>query len=174
MQIILRFITNSAPQASLDGLPDNILLAIMGLLGVHSLINLSRVSRRFHHLHGDESIWSDVDLTHTSLGRRLDARKLKKVIHTYLPSSLWRIKLSSNSQSISSKNAIVTEALLNDLFTLCPMIETITLHRCDLTNVSPTPNPTISGTSIVLPFCKATKHVLVLSTTHLEPFKGAQ
>ena len=159
MQIILRFITNSAPQASLDGLPDNILLAIMGLLDVHSLINLSRVSRRFHHLHGDESIWSDVDLTHTSLGRRLDARKLKKVIHTYLPSSLWRIKLSSNSQSISSKNAIVTEALLNDLFTLCPMIETITLHRCDLTNVSPTPNPTIFGTSIVLPFCKATKHM---------------
>ena len=110
----------------------------MGLLDVHSLITLSRVSRRFHHLHGDESIWSDVDLTLRSLGRRLDTRKLKKIIHTYLPSSLWRINLSSNSQSISSKNAIVTEALLNDLFTRCPTIETLTLQRCDLTNVSPT------------------------------------
>lgn len=127
----------------------------MGLLDIHSLISLSRVSRRFHHLHGDESIWSDVDLTHRSLGKRLDARKLKKIIHTYLPSSLWRIKLSSNSQSISSKNAIVTEALLNDLFTRCPTIETIILHRCDLTNVSPAPNPTKVGTSIVSPLCKA-------------------
>ena len=111
----------------------------MGLLDVHSLISLSRVSRRLHHLHGDESIWSDVDLlTLRSLGRRLDTRKLKKIIHTYLPSSLWRIKLSSNSQSISSKNALVTEALLNDLFTRCPTIEALTLQGCDLTNVSPT------------------------------------
>ena len=109
----------------------------MNLLDVHSLISISRVSRRFHHLHGDEFIWSDVDLTDKSLGARLDARKLKKIIHTYLPSSLWRIKLSSNSQSISSKNPVVTEALLNDLFIRCPTIRIIVLHRCDLTNVRP-------------------------------------
>jgi hypothetical protein len=35
----------------------------------------------------------------------------------------------------------VTEALLNDLFTRCPTIEILILHRCDLTNVSPTPSP---------------------------------
>ena len=136
----------------------------MGLLDVHSLINLSRVSRRFHYLHGDESIWSDVDLTNKSLGRRLDTRKLKKIIHTYLPSSLWRIKLSSNSQSISSKNPIVTEALLNDLFTRCPTIETIFLHTCDLTNVSPPSQSVIVSLSSCIKGC--TNHVSVLLPTY--------
>lgn len=122
-----------APEASLCGLPDNILLSVMQLLDVHSLICLSRVCRRFHHLHRDDFIWSDVDLTLESLRTpRLDVRKLKKIVHTYLPPSLRSIKLSSNRQS---KNPIVTEALLNDLFTQCPNITTIALYCCVLNDV---------------------------------------
>lgn len=122
-----------APEATLCGLPDNILLVVMGLLDVHSLISLSRVCRRFHHLHGDEFIWSDVDLSEVSVRAKLDVRKLKKIISTYLPQSLWRVKLSSNA---GSKPAVVTESLLNELFTKCPSITTIVLHKCDLTILS--------------------------------------
>ena len=105
----------------------------MGLLDVHSLISLSRVCRRFHHLHGDEFIWSDVDLSEVSVRAKLDVRKLKKIVSTYLPQSLWRVKLSSNT---GSKNPpIVTESLLNELFTKCPSVTTIVLHKCDLTIV---------------------------------------
>lgn len=137
----------------------------MSLLDVHSLINLSRVSRRFHHLHGDESVWSDVDLTDRSLGRRLDTRKLKRVIHTYLPSTLWRIKLSSNSQSLSSKNPIVTEALLNDIFARCPAVRVVILHRCDLTNVSLAILCNCQSTLDMYPFCQAQQITLQFECT---------
>ena len=145
------FLYTSAPQATLYGLPGDILLTVMSLLDVHSLISLSRVCRRFHDLHSDTCIWSDIDLTDSSLRARLDAQKLKKIIHTYLPSSLWRIKLSSNSPSkkiihtsppptknapsTSSKNPILTESLLDDLFIQCPRIKIIVLNKCDLTGV---------------------------------------
>ena len=75
-----------------------------------------------------------VDLTEDSLRTKLDVRKVKKIVNTYLPQSLWRIKLSSNAESKSP--AIVTESLLNELFTKCPSITSIVLHKCDLTIVS--------------------------------------
>lgn len=136
--IINTLVLCTAPQASLDGMPDNILLLIMEKLGdsVKSLIMLSRVCRRFQLLHLDDSVRSDIELTRESLGTKLDSRKLRKIINQYLPRSLWRIKLASNAHSHSSKNPTVTASIINELFTKCPKIRSITLQNCDLTSVS--------------------------------------
>ncbi len=108
----------------------------MSLLDLRSLINLSRVCRRFHHLYSDESIWRNVDLTSESVGCKLDPRKLKNIIRVHLPESMRCVKLSSNAFSSSSKQPAVTEPVLDLLFERCPNITSIALHKCDLTIVS--------------------------------------
>ena len=127
-----------APQASLDGMPDNILLLIMKNLGnrLKSLIVLSRVCRRFYILHLDESVWSDVELTKESIGTKLESRQLKKIINNYLPRTLWRIKLASNAHSHSARNPTVTASIVNDLFTKCPNVKSVILENCDVSLVS--------------------------------------
>ena len=130
---MLAYVT--APHATLDGLPDNIVLFIMTFLDLRSLVMLSRACRRFHHLYSDESIWEEVDLSRESTGVRLDARKLKQIVRTHLSESVLSVKLSSNAFS-SSKPPIVTEPVLDLLFERCPNIQRISLHKCDLTTVS--------------------------------------
>ena len=124
-----------APNATLEGLPDNIILSIMTLLDLRSLVLVSRVCRRFHHLYLDESIWISVDLTRDSVGSKIDSRILKNIIRTHLPTSLREIKLSSNAPSHASKNPVITVSLLDLLFAKCPRIERLTLEKCDLTTV---------------------------------------
>lgn len=126
------FLITAAPQPSLELLPDSLLLEILSLLDVHSLICLSRVCKRFHHLYTDEYIWSNVDLTSRSVGSKLDVRKLKKIVHDRIPPTLRRVKLSSNHPK---KPPVVTASVLNDLFSKCPTIKNITLENCDLTTV---------------------------------------
>lgn len=127
-----------APKASLEGMPDNVVLLIMKLLrgNVRSLVMMSRVCRRFHHLHYEDSIKSDIELTKESIGTKLDCRKLRKIITSYLPSTVWRVKLTSNANTHSSKNPIVNASVINDLFTKCPKIKSIILENCDLSSVS--------------------------------------
>lgn len=129
---VIPFLITAAPQPSLELLPDSLLLEILSLLDVHSLIRLSRVCKRFHHLYTDEYIWSNVDLTSRSVGSKLDVRKLKKIVHDRIPPTLRRVKLSSNHPK---KPPVVTASVLNDLFSKCPTIKNITLENCDLTTV---------------------------------------
>lgn len=134
-----------ASQPILELLPDNIILTIMNYLDVTSLVQLSRVCRRFYHLYTDESVWSDVDLT--TIASRLDVRKLKKIIHERLPGSLIGIRLAS------TKKQFVTGVALDELFDRCPNIRAITLKGCDLTQLPSTcklfHNPTLEHVSIV-------------------------
>lgn len=123
-QILFMFL---ASQPILELLPDNIILTIMNYLDVTSLVQLSRVCRRFYHLYTDESVWNDVDLT--TIASRLDVRKLKKIIHERLPGSLIGIRLAS------TKKQFVTGVALDELFDRCPNIRAITLKGCDLTQV---------------------------------------
>lgn len=140
MFVFFYFIINGtffvAPCPILEGLPDNIMLCIMSLLDLQSLVNLSRVCVRFHHLYSDESIWSSVDLTRESIGCKLDPNKLKKIIRFHLSEFVRCVKLSSNANSLSSNKPAVTESVLDLLFERCPNITSIALHKCDMTIVS--------------------------------------
>ncbi|XP_064405836.1 F-box/LRR-repeat protein 12-like isoform X2 [Halichondria panicea] len=126
-----------APRPILDGLPDNIMLCILSLLDIWSLIKMSRVCKRFHHLYSDEFIWNSVDLTRESVGFKLDPRRLKNIIRLNLPKSVSRVKLSSNAFSLSSKQPVVTESVFDLLFERCPNITSIAVHQCDMTVLSP-------------------------------------
>ena len=128
---IINFIV-AAPQPSLELLPDNLLLRILSLLDVHSLISLSRVCKRFHHLYTDEYIWNDADLRSRSVGSKLNVHKLKKIVHDRIPSTLQKVKLSSNHPR---KPPVVTAAVLNDLLNKCSGVKNITVETCDLTTV---------------------------------------
>ena len=103
----------------------------MNCLDITSLVQLSRVSRRFHHLYTDESVWNEVDLT--TIASKLDVRKLKKIIHERLPRNLMGIKLASTHVQ---KKQIITGVALDELFDRCPNIQAITLKECDLTQVN--------------------------------------
>ena len=106
----------------------------MSLLDVRSVVFLSRVCKRFHHLHRDESIWRDVDLTESANPKlKLDSRLLKKIISRLLHPLTLRVKLSSQTES--RHNPIVTTAVLDELLTKCPQIQNLTLHTCDLSRV---------------------------------------
>jgi len=134
MLIIIIMQYPSAPHASLDGLPDNILLFIMASLDIRSLLRISLVCHRFHQLHTDVAIWNSVNITRESVGGKLDARKVWHIIRTYVPKTLTSIKLMSNA--FSAKQPVVTEPLLNFLLEKCSDIRSFTLHKCDLTVVS--------------------------------------
>ena len=121
-----------APYASLDGLPDNVILLILSYLNVVSLVLLSRVCRRFHRLSRDVSAWESVELTRASMGRRLNSVTLKRVIRTHLPLSLRRVTLEETNPR---GNAVITEALIELLFGCCPRMESIALLHCDMKKV---------------------------------------
>ena len=76
--------------------------------------------------------WEDVELTRNSMGRKVDSLTLKRIIRNHLPTSLHRIVLEETNLK---GNAVITEALLELLFSRCPRIESITLLRCDMKKV---------------------------------------
>lgn len=121
-----------APHASLDGLPDNVLLLILGYLNLVALVLMSRVCRRFHHLSKDMAAWETVALTRESMGKKLNSLTLKRVIRSHLPASLRGIVLE---ETTLRGNAVITAALMDLLFNCCPKIESITLINCDMRKV---------------------------------------
>ena len=132
--LILKIAINSAPSPTLEGLPDDVLLCIMGHLTVLSLFYMSLVCRRFLFLSRDRSVWESVELTQESIGKRVDSQKLKKLIRERLSSSVTRVVVEETFPK--KGNLAVTEALLDLLFNTCPKIRTIVLMRCDFTKVS--------------------------------------
>ena len=125
----------SASEPSLSLLPDNVALRIMWYLDLPSLISLAKVNRRYYHLHSDEYIWTDVDL---STVPKLNVQRIKRLIREKLHPALWRVTLQSNAhqcQRNSTLRPVITSAALDDLFTKCPKIRTIKLDCCDLSQV---------------------------------------
>lgn len=108
------------------------ILLILSYLNLVSLVLLSRVCRRFHRLSRDVSAWQSVELTRASMGRRLNAVTLKRVIRTHLPPSLCRVTLEETNPR---GNAVITEALIELLFNCCPKMESIALLHCDMKKV---------------------------------------
>ena len=131
--MLASFLTASQPSLSL--LPDNIALKIISYLDIPSMISLAKVNHRYYHLHLDEFIWTDVDL---STIPRLDVRKLKQLIREKLHHALWRITLRSNAvecQRHSSMRPIVTSSAVDELFQKCCTIRNIKLENVDLSQV---------------------------------------
>ena len=143
-----------APSATLDGLPDNVLLIILGYLSVLSLVHVSLVCRRFRHLSSDTAIWETVELTLQSLGRKLNSQTLKKIIRLHLAPCVRSVVLEETNVR---GNAVITEALLDLLFSSCPKIETITLLHCDLRKVMLVSLCKVRPQSLLFPF---TRHFL--------------
>ena len=106
----------------LDLLPDDILLNIMSLLDTTSVIMLSRVCKRFHDLHGDPSVWRDVDLTYKPTENFGQIMCLK-----YLGPYTWRVKVSFWLKRVHLQG---DGELIEDLFAKCPNIRSITLQAC--------------------------------------------
>ena len=120
-----------APEPTLDCLPDSTTLHIMFYLDILSLIRLSKVSRRFHFLLNDKSVWKHVDLTtlpHPNI------RKVKKIIKERFPHDLLSIKMNSNASSTVQKKSspVITPDVLNELFAKCPNVKQLSLSECDL------------------------------------------
>ena len=125
---------HSACGASLDLLPNAVLLYTMSLVDVKTVVLLSRVCKRFYQLHRDGSIWKNVDLPESVFGGyyHLNSHVLKKVISNLLCLSTRKVTLSSRWRN----KLIVTTAVLDELFTKCPQLKEIILHGCDLSLVS--------------------------------------
>ena len=105
----------------LDLLPDDILLNIMSLLDTKSVLLLSRVCKRFNHLHGNPAVWRDVDV-------RLDKRTQCTIIGLkYLGLYTWRVKVCFGLDNVHSLDDAV---LIQRLFVKCPNIRSITLGGC--------------------------------------------
>ena len=122
-----------APSSCLDGLPDNVILLILSYLNLISLLFFSRVCRRFHHLSLDPSAWESVELTRESMGgKKLSALALKRIVRSHLKPCLRRVVLEETNLK---GNAVVTDALLELLFSCCPRVQSITLLNCDTRKV---------------------------------------
>lgn len=108
------------------------MLLTMNYLNLLSLVRFSLVCTRFLHLSRDASVWKSVELTHNSIGRKVNSLTLKRLIRLYLPPSLSRVVL----EEVNLKgNLTITEALIDLLFGNCPKIDSITLINCDLRKV---------------------------------------
>ena len=79
------------------------------------------------------SVWESVELTRESMRRKLNSLTLKRVVRSHLPPSLRRVVLEETNLR---GNPVITEALLELLFSCCPRIESITLLNCDIKKVS--------------------------------------
>ena len=122
----------SACGASLDLLPNAVLLYIMSLVDVKTVVLLSRVCKRFYQLHSDGSIWRNVPESVFGGYYHLNSHVLKKVISNLLCLSTRKVTLSSRWRN----KFIVTTAVLDELFTKCPQLKETILHGCDLSLVS--------------------------------------
>lgn len=104
----------------------------MALLDIPSLLCLSRVNRRYYHLHSDEYIWTDVDLTTVP---KLNVQLVKKVIRDKLHPALWRLTLCSNAAECQRKPKLrpsITSSALDDIFRKCQRIRCIRLHNFEV------------------------------------------
>lgn len=105
----------------------------MNCLGLFSLVQLAHVCRRFQHLSRDASLWEHVELTRDSISRRMNSQGLKRLIRLYLGPPLRSVVLEETSRV---GNVVITEALVDLLFSSCPHIQSVTLLNCDLRKVS--------------------------------------
>ena len=126
-------IDSFSPKPSLDCLPDTITLYVMGKLDIVSLIRLARTCKRFYHLHREEKLWTNVDMTTLP---PLDVRKIKKVIENYISPKLEVIRIQSNFQSsfqsTHSKKPKIDTNVLDFLVRKCPSIKDLQILNCDL------------------------------------------
>lgn len=107
----------------------------MALLDIPSLFCLSRINRRYYHLHSDEYIWTDVDLTTVP---KLNVQLVKNVIRDKLHPALWRLTLCSNAAERQRKPKLrppITSSALDDIFRKCRHIRCIRLHNFDISQV---------------------------------------
>ncbi|XP_011409088.1 PREDICTED: F-box/LRR-repeat protein 12-like [Amphimedon queenslandica] len=121
-----------SPEPNLDCLPDTLTLYIMGKLDIVSLVRLARTCKRFYHLHREECLWTNVDMTTLP---QIDVRKMKKIIENYVSPKLQIISIQSNFRLNRAKKPKIDGNVLDFLFKRCPSIKYLRLLNCDLSEV---------------------------------------
>ena len=118
-----------SPEPNLDCLPDTLTLYIMGKLDIVSLVRLARTCKRFYHLHREECLWTNVDMTTLP---QIDVRKMKKIIENYVSPKLEIISIQSNFKLNRAKKPKIDANVLDFLIKRCPSVKYLRLLNCDL------------------------------------------
>ncbi|NXG56991.1 SKP2 protein, partial [Hemiprocne comata] len=129
-----RLLREAESGVSWDALPDELLLAIFAYLPLSDLLKVSLISKRWHSLSFDESLWQTLDLT----GRNL----LPGVIGQLLPAGvtvfrcprscignpLFKTSKPLRVQHMDLSNCTVSVADLQSILCLCERLQNLSLE----------------------------------------------
>ncbi|XP_067677099.1 F-box/LRR-repeat protein 12-like [Haliotis asinina] len=124
----------AAPCASMNSLPDNIILEILAYLPVKDRCISGRVCRRWRRIVQDNSLWRHVDL----LPYVLSLNKMWKVMRAHFSECLLTMKLGGfcDPKSTKWKKHSLSDAMLLDLQERCPKMLSLTLVKCNTDNLN--------------------------------------
>nr|XP_004667495.1 F-box/LRR-repeat protein 12 isoform X2 [Jaculus jaculus] len=122
--------------ASVNDLPDSVLLEIFSYLPVRDRIRISRVCHRWKRLVDDRWLWRHVDLTLYTMRPKVMWHLLRR----YMASRLYSLRMGGYLFS-GSKAPQLSPALMRALGQKCPNLKRLCLHVADLTTVPITSLP---------------------------------
>ncbi|NWI49495.1 SKP2 protein, partial [Calyptomena viridis] len=119
---------------SLDALPDELLLAIFAYLPLKDLLKVSLISKRWHRLSFDESLWQTLDLTGENLlpgviGHLLPAGvTVFRCPRSCISNPLFKTTKLLRLQHLDMSNCTVSLADLQSILCLCGRLQNLSLE----------------------------------------------
>ncbi|NXO69616.1 SKP2 protein, partial [Phainopepla nitens] len=119
---------------SLDALPDELLLAIFAYIPLKDLLKVSVISKRWHRLSFDESLWQTLDLTGQNLlpgvlGQLLPAGvAVFRCPRSYIGDPLFKTSNCLKLQHLDLSNCTVSALDLHSILCLCEKLQNLSLE----------------------------------------------
>ncbi|NXS56701.1 SKP2 protein, partial [Brachypteracias leptosomus] len=129
-----RLLRETESGVSWDALPDELLLTVFVYLPLRDLIKVSLVSKRWHCLAFDESLWQTLDLTGRNLPPGVIGRLLPAGVTVFrcprscIGNPLFTTSKPLRVQHMDLSNCIVSVADLRSILCLCEKLQNLSLE----------------------------------------------
>ncbi|BFZ17161.1 hypothetical protein BsWGS_20200 [Bradybaena similaris] len=121
-------------EATINKLPDNILLEILSYLSMKDRCRSRRVCPKWKRILSDDSLWRHVDL----LGSPIDLQILWRLVRTHFSPCMTTLKIRGYDHIGGSNkgNESLSDYVLKKIAARCPNLQVVHLLDCDTNNIS--------------------------------------